>query len=265
MEPAYNQDSTPSIFTNQKSPIRGKNYSVVQTTELIHQFIESGLVPVWAKQRVSRLEEKRLYARHMIRFRRSRQIEIVGSVYPEVILINAHDGSSSVNLMSGLYRTVCENGLIIATASFGQETIRHSRRTAMADAVEAAHRIIKHSENAGKTIKLMMNRRLSESEKEDLSSIAHKIRFGNLSELGKAVNSSLLLAHRRAEDEGDDLWYVFNRLQENVMKGGMVVRMDESIRRRKTVKVKPITGVAQLIDINRQLWEAAVQYVIDLV
>lgn len=46
----------------------------------------------------------------MLRLRRHDQI--MGSQVPEIILLNSHDGSSSYQMLLGLFRQVCANGLI---------------------------------------------------------------------------------------------------------------------------------------------------------
>jgi hypothetical protein len=258
--PVFSQETTPSVFSDHKSPIRGEGYSLVHTPDLIKAFEESGLTAVWAKQRISRTEEKRQYARHVIRFRRTKALMMLGELYPEVVLINAHDGSSSVNLMAGMFRTVCENGLIVATANYGHETIRHSRKTAAVDAVEAAHRMIECAETSETIVRKMMQTELNREQCLQMAEIAHKVRFGSKeTELSKAYDPSLFLVSRRRVDKVNSLWNVFNRIQENVMKGGNEVHLVNSTRRRKLVKLQEISGISQSMDMNKGLWGAAVE------
>jgi hypothetical protein len=53
----------------------------------------------------------------MLRLRREGQI--TGKQVPEIILLNSHDGSSSYQMLPGLFRSVCQNGLICGE-SFGE-------------------------------------------------------------------------------------------------------------------------------------------------
>jgi hypothetical protein len=251
-------------YTQEKSPIRGSGYSMIRTMDLISEFESSGLVPVWSKSKNSRKEENRKYARHMIRFRRKDRVPMLGEVHPEVVLVNAHDGSSSLKLMAGLFRLVCSNGLIIANANFGQETIRHSRKTAAEDSIEAAHRILAAAESAEFVISAMMSTNMSEDDQLCFATAGHAIRFGdNPNEFGKAVNPAQLLNPRRPEDAGDSVWKVFNRVQENVITGGnIIVNLGPDSRRRsKIVTLRPITGIPQSVGINQSLWALATQLV----
>lgn len=45
----------------------------------------------------------------MLRLRREGQI--TGKQVPEIILLNSHDGTSSYQMLPGLFRAVCQNGL----------------------------------------------------------------------------------------------------------------------------------------------------------
>jgi hypothetical protein len=53
----------------------------------------------------------------MLRLRREGQI--TGKQVPEIILLNSHDGSSSYQMLPGLFREVCQNGLICGE-TFGE-------------------------------------------------------------------------------------------------------------------------------------------------
>lgn len=53
-----------------------------------------------------------VHIKHMVRLRHGRQ----GSVLPEaneIILINSHDGASSYQMLAGVFRFVCCNGLVV--------------------------------------------------------------------------------------------------------------------------------------------------------
>ncbi|MDV1381624.1 DUF932 domain-containing protein, partial [Klebsiella michiganensis] len=43
---------------------------------------------------------------------------------PEIILLNSHDGSSSYQMIPGMFRFVCTNGLVCGT-SFGEIRVPH--------------------------------------------------------------------------------------------------------------------------------------------
>ncbi|MFP3531730.1 DUF932 domain-containing protein, partial [Burkholderia sp. SIMBA_013] len=67
------------------------------------------------------------------------------------------------------------------------------------------------------------------------------------------IAESQLLAPRRFEDRRDDLWTVFNRVQENLTKGGLHGRS----RTGRAMSTRPITGIDQDVKLNRALWMLA--------
>ncbi|PLC59970.1 hypothetical protein B9P82_27665, partial [Citrobacter sp. L55] len=75
-------------------------------------------------------------------------------------------------------------------------------------------------------------------------------RFG---EEHQPVTEAQVLSPRRWQDEQNDLWTVFNRLQENLQKGGLAGRTAQG-KRSRTRAVKGIDGDLKL---NRALWVMA--------
>ena len=51
--------------------------------------------------------------------------EFVGTVFPQILLTNSHDGKNSFQFQAGLYRLICSNGLVIADTQFEAVKIRH--------------------------------------------------------------------------------------------------------------------------------------------
>ncbi len=75
-----------------------------------------------------------------------------------------------------------------------------------------------------------------------------------------AVFTDDLLTTRRDEDRGDDLWTVFNRAQESVLRGGIAVTryVDNTLTR--TRRATPVRGALQQVRLNEQLWNLAEEF-----
>ena len=56
-----------------------------------------------------------------------------------------------------------------------------------------------------------------------------------------------------AEDRKSDLWSIFNRVQENLVKGGLTGRTANGRRQR----TRPVQGIDQNLRLNRALWMLA--------
>jgi hypothetical protein len=73
----------------------------------------------------------------------------------------------------------------------------------------------------------------------------------------KVIDMPALLTAHRDEDEGATVWAVYNRIQEKIIKGGWqkICQKDEISRR-----VRPVTGIALDVQINKDLWKMAEEY-----
>lgn len=83
-----------------------------------------------------------------------------------------------------------------------------------------------------------------------LAKAALTYRFG---EEHQPVTETQILSPRRWQDEHNDLWSVFNRLQENLSKGGLSGRSAQGIRSR----TRAVNGIDGDIKLNRALWVMA--------
>jgi hypothetical protein len=69
-----------------------------------------GFEPFMVTQTRVRHDDRRDYTKHMIRLRHASQIN--GREANEIILLNSHDGTSSYQMLAGMFRFVCSNGLV---------------------------------------------------------------------------------------------------------------------------------------------------------
>ncbi|MCY1297040.1 hypothetical protein D9M70_464620 [compost metagenome] len=67
------------------------------------------------------------------------------------------------------------------------------------------------------------------------------------------ITEAQVLMPRRVDDRGSDLWSTFNRIQENLVKGGLNGRSAHG-RRQST---RPVQGIDQNLRLNRALWMLA--------
>src|SRR6266576_6609348 len=112
----------PSAFATQPHSSRSSRYAYIPTSEVIEGLIAQGFAPFKAVQSRSRIEGKTEFTKHMIRFRHSDASAIqVGGNIPEVVLINSHDGTSAYKLLSGIFRVICTNGLVICERDMRSE------------------------------------------------------------------------------------------------------------------------------------------------
>lgn len=100
----------PSIFAEAKHDSRSARYSYIPTAAVLTELRREGFQPFMVCQTRVRPDDRRDFTKHMIRLRHASQI--AGREANEVILLNSHDGTSSYQMLAGMFRFVCQNGLV---------------------------------------------------------------------------------------------------------------------------------------------------------
>lgn len=237
---------TPSVFGEEKHVSRSEHYAYIPTITLLESLQREGFQPFFACQTRVRDQSRREHTKHMLRLRRAGQI--TGQQVPEIILLNSHDGSSSYQMLPGLFRAVCCNGLVCGT-SFGEVRVPH-KGDVVEKVIEGAYEVLGVFDRMEEKRDAMQSLLLPPPAQQALAKAALAYRFG---EEHQPVTESQVLSARRWQDEQNDLWSVFNRLQENLSKGGLSGRSAQG-KRSRTRAVNDIDGDIKL---NRALWVMA--------
>jgi hypothetical protein len=180
----------------------------------------------------------------------------LGEIIPELVLTNSHDTGSSYKLSAGLFRVWCSNGATTPVGEYGVYRVEH-RGNVIDDVIEASYRIIDDNiplltsrVQEFQSIQLPVSRQLEFAER------AASLRWDKA-----PVEPFELLEPRRQSDVGNDLWRVFNRVQENIVRGGICYRVfDEEAQRFRRARTRPIRSVSQDLDFNVRLWRLAEEY-----
>lgn len=251
----------PSALATRPHESRSSRYTYIPTVDVIQAMMRQGFMPFKATQSRSRVEGKQDFTKHMIRFRHmdlARTIA-VGETVPEVVVINSHDGTSVYEILAGLFRKICGNGLMVSESTIGALKVRHSGDI-VHQVIEGSYRIIEGSQKsldaAGKWGQLQ----LSSGEQQAFASAAHTLRFGDAEgNTDTPITAEQLLVPRRYDDRGDDLWKTFNRVQENAVKGGLRGRRapQQGEWRGRRVSTRAVNGIDQDVKLNRALWQLA--------
>ena len=236
----------PSVFSEEKHASRSARYTWIPTITVLENLQREGFQPFFACQTRVRDPGRREHTKHMLRLRREGQI--TGKQVPEIILLNSHDGSSSYQMLPGLFRAVCQNGLVCGE-SFGEVRVPH-KGDVVSQVIEGAYEVLGIFDRVEEKRDAMQSLLLPPPAQQAFARAALTYRFGDEHQ---PVTVSQILAPRRYEDRQDDLWSVFNRCQENLLKGGLSGRTAKG-KRSHTRAVKGIDGDVKL---NRALWVMA--------
>lgn len=244
-------EAFPTLAATAPHASRSDRYKLISTADVLRG-LESENFHVHGIQ-VSRVrdETKRGFEKHIIRMRRP----LVGAPTeaPEIVLINSHDGASPYVLFAGIIRFICSNG-IVAGERFESVRVAH-RGDIAANVIEGTYRVVDNFGAVTDRIDAYKAHRLTHDESAQFAIAAHKIRFPDQDKA--PVSPESFLAARRFEDQGDSLWNVFNRVQENAIRGGMrsLTRTENGRTRSRTARA--VTGIDSTIDVNRRLFDLA--------
>jgi len=236
----------PSVFTTEKAAHLTDKYIQTPTSRVVEDLMNLG----WQVTKAQEVRSKKYkgFQKHIVVFRHP-DIMIKGKdgddAFPQILLTNSHDGKAAFNFRVGIFRLVCSNGLVVSDADFNNVSIRHMNYTF--ESLQAKiNEVIDKLPGLVQKINLFKSTKLTDDQMNEFAFKAATLRT-------KArVNASELLTVERDADRGNDLWAVFNRVQEKLIGG--------SFRSGKR-KSRSVTSFQKDIEINEQLFELAGSYV----
>ena len=236
----------PSIFAEAPHESRSQRYAYIPTATVLTELRKEGFQPFMVTQTRTRHEDRRDYTKHMIRLRHASQINARGEAN-EIILLNSHDGTSSYQMLAGMFRFVCSNGLVCGD-TVADVRVPHKGDVA-GQVIEGAYQVLHGFDRALESCESMQAITLDEGEAEVFARAALSLKYDDPDKPAPITESQILMP-RRFDDRRPDLWSVFNRTQENLTKGGLHGRSANG-RRQQT---RPVQGIDSDIRLNRALW-----------
>ena len=244
--------------TNPK--VSGK-YLFVNTETIVDDLDKLGWKPVQAAQRKGR-GKSTIFSKHMVAFQNP-DIMIKGKdgddSFPRIIMTNSHDGMQAFKFSVGIFRLVCSNGLVVADEQFSDFKIKH-KGYSFEELRGVVNEAVADLPNKVEVLNDMKQRILSSQEKNKLALDAMLIRAGIVpgSEKAKKFNYDDetiidILDPKRDEDKGDDLWRVFNVIQEKITQGDFHAALTGA----KVRKVRKIKSFEKDLKVNKELFKLA--------
>lgn len=247
------QHAAPSVFAIEPHSSRSERYQHISTAQVMGALMDEGFIPVVAAQ--AKVQAKRIdkigHTKHMLRFRHpSLAVSSTADYCPEVIVCNSHDGTSSYQIFGGAFRFICMNGMVLGRV---MDNHRILHKANVQDAVvNAAFSVIETVKVKATVIEEMANTEMPVSDRLRFARLAREVRFGDKA---STISDNDVLQARRTEDAPNTQWCVYNRVQENIIRGGMDATRANGKRRR----VRALSGLAKDIDINARLWDIMMQ------
>jgi len=246
------------VNSNTNSPIYAEyahyqvsnKYNQVKTIDVINALRDSGWeVSKTSTQRV-RDESREGFQRHYAWLRPvlGKKLE-VGDTEMRVLLSNSHDGTSAFRLQCALHRLVCSNGLVVSVGDFSHIAIRHTEEDIQQMAIDGAIQIAAMAPQIDQTIKRMQEVELEPDAQLVFATEAMVMAWPHR-EPG-FMSAQRLLQTRRAADQGNSVWQVYNSIQENLVRGGLTANNGR--------RTRAINSPVRDVKLNRELFDLAVK------
>lgn len=234
--------NTPSVFQEGNAITTSDRYKHITTIDVINKLGELNWFPHRAMEVKAR--KNKGFQKHMVVLRNP-DIKMEGKREFEILSINSHDGKISHRLKGGVFECICSNGLIIASTSFPELRILH-RGIEMSEVKNGVYEYVKNMPIIVSQIEEYKNIILDKDTKYEFGKKALSIRFGSYE--NSPLESLQIIQPRRYEDNEDNLWKVFNVIQENIIRP--IHHVQGGVNRR----VKAIRSIDKTVDINVRLW-----------
>lgn len=244
----------PAIFATSPAPtIKSPKYQFTPTFEVIEHMQDMGYVLTGVKQSKSNVELRKNWGIHITRFQHPdlyiKDPQGMIEARPEVVLINSHDGTRPIQFEMGLFRLVCENGLVIKSQDLGSFRERHTKlnfqevKNLMDEKVSGLQEVV------GKISQWNM-KEMSDKQRFNFAMDALALRIGTDRQAEQYEIMDILTAKRKV-DEQPTLWHTFNTVQENLIKGGFQLNNRQA---------RAINNPVEDFNINQGLWQLADSY-----
>lgn len=246
------------------------HFNFFNTGTVVDDLGEMGWVVVDAIQQKAKKNPNT--TKHMLRFRNpdfSQPLTDNGLI-PEILVTNSHDGQTAFKFHVALFRIICSNGLVIADTTFEQFKVPH-----MGYSFDVARDYMKLVTNRTPDILRQINKfsktRVDENGQLQYATEALLARYAmdytdrfdrtvDWKQLKKDFDPHELLVVQRPEDEGDSLWKVYNRVQENLIKGNYSHWGKDSEGKDKTRGARELTNIRNSLIANKELWSLTKRY-----
>jgi hypothetical protein len=263
------QQLAPAVFADTVKDTLSPRYAQLRTADVLPIMEAYGYVPTQAAQKKSRKADP-MHTQHMLAFaHRDTLIDTYSADAHrgEIILYNSHDGTGSIRMFAGSFRYICSNGCV---AGEGWDARLYHNKANVNSFEQMLTQTVERLPALMDRIEQMKSKEMSHLAQMELAVRAAETRWKWTTELDdvKPTKGSFATGHTvsgllRVQREADayaNSWVVYNRIQENIIRGGAMIksfseRNADGIYR----KSRPVNSVTENVRVNRELWNAAEQ------
>lgn len=229
----------PAVFATEPMEGASEKYSFVSTVDAIELIMQEGWQPYSVQQASVRKDNRSGYQKHIIKFTMGETLNELNKERFDLLLFNSHDRGSAFKLAMGIYVMVCTNGLVV-----GDERMSFSHKHIGFNEYEFLHSVREIANNGHQIASKVDDFKQIEMTEQESGVYARAA--AELIDDPEIVNLNDMLRARRWEDRKNSLWKTYNRVQENLTKGG--------IRRKDKKRTRKIKAIDKDVKLNKALW-----------
>lgn len=223
----------------------GEKYTMASTGGLLELFRDEGWVPTDYREQRVLTAERAGKQKHCIVLSNP---SIGGSTLPRIMLKNSHDGTSSLQLLSGLFERICANGLVVGASA---EDIRFRHTSLTEETIRAGvKRVLSSLE---RSLSMAERMKALKMDEESRHAYAKKVIEMVWEDGTYHVSPTNLLWNHRQDQRVPTLWNTFNTVQERIIRGG--VRQFRS--NGSSIRSREVKSLDRLITLNQGMWDIA--------
>jgi hypothetical protein len=258
-----------SVMADRPADHTSDRYSFIPTKTVINLLDRHGWYVNHAREANSKKHAG--FQKHVIRFRRTedlgRKLE-VDEIVTEAILKTAHDGTTQFDLGGGFQRCWCDNQCTVDAGTVAKHRIKHIGYTDGA-VLNAINSIAKDMPKISQKMMQLKSIEVNSNEKFIFANQALDliIKPEKWETYNKAETIKKLLKPKRFQDQSDNLWNLFNIVQEKLIKGDRYLISNQMVRTfdyygrdmkyANGEKVRGITSIDRDSKVNEELWSLA--------
>ena len=230
------------VLASEPCDLVSDDYKFMSTIDVVNRLQDDGWRAMSVQHTNKRDQSKIAHAKHRVIMAPPGDTtnELVGGTSPRLVIQNAHDGSSALRFMLGLFRMICSNGMIVTQSMLENMRLIH-KNSHKGSLDELLDRFGESWETTGGIIDQWLRQ------------------FSNRS---FTSNHLQLLKPHRFEDSTHSLWHRFNTVQERLTNGGYSVSAPGVMNRRRSARA--LRGASADTRMNRGLWDLAADTALSL-
>jgi hypothetical protein len=240
--------TAPSVYQTKPISTVSKEYAFVPTSKLIEDMGSLNWFPTKAMQvKVrARKEIREGFQKHTVVFSNP-EYTLSETESPRIVVINSHDATSSFRFNLGIFRLICSNGMIVCTNNICEQRVEHSIYT-MKEVEKSVYEYVHNFSEVAKDIETYRNTPIAYAQAEDFAAQALAVRYPDQKRRESSViQPQNLLEVRRSQDSIDNLWNLFNCVQENLVH-------PQSHWSQPKKRVRQLKNFSEDLRVNQALW-----------